>query len=160
MLLSTYWKTRSLPSLRTPTLCAAPGSSFVHAKKSPEWQQPGDLGSARPDNHTTSRRCSGVSLGSNQWRLSTCFVTIGPWGVACGRRRRGAGLRSEWGAVPAKIICFSSFETGKIQLRAEISRQALGPNTELHLSLPPLFHFAPASFLLARLTKIKGTAYP
>ena len=60
-------------------------------KLSPEWQQPGDHGSARPDNHTTSRRCSGVSLGSIQRRLATCFVTIGPWGVSQDQRRGGAG---------------------------------------------------------------------
>ena len=60
-------------------------------KLSPEWQRPGDHGSARPDNHTTSRRCSGVSLVSIQRRLATCFVTIGPWGVSRDQRRGGAG---------------------------------------------------------------------
>ena len=72
---------------------AAPplGRRMPMPKLSPEWQQPGDLGIARPDNHTTSRRCSGVSLGSTRRRPATCFVTIGPWGVSRDQRRGGAG---------------------------------------------------------------------
>ena len=81
------------PGPRCKLEAAAPplGRRMPMPKLSPEWQQPGDHGSARPDNHTTSRRCSGVSLESIQRRLATCFVTIGPWGVSQDQRRGGAG---------------------------------------------------------------------
>ena len=82
-------------------------------KLSPEWQQPGDLGIARPDNHTTSRRCSGVSLGSTRRRPATCFVTIGPWGVSRDQQRGGAGAARRHDLREGPLPSLNGFHTQK-----------------------------------------------
>ena len=126
------------PGPRSEVEAYAPplGRRMPMPKLSPEWQQPGDLGSARPDNHTTSRRCSGVSLGSTQRRLATCFVTIGPWGVSRDQRRGGAGAAA---SSRCEGLCHRSTGfTPKKRTRSAIFPQSNMEEEERPPPLPPL----------------------
>ena len=129
------------PGPRCKLEAAAPplGRRMPMPKLSPEWQRPGDLGSARPDNHTTSRRCSGVSLGSTQRRLATCSVTIGPWGVSRDQRRGGAGAARRHDLHGGPPWNGPAIHTQKPPTCLTI--MALWPSMELSCTAPRMFRF-------------------